>query len=217
MKKPPGLAREREHRLNKNGLLLESLRLEGGTLSNVEGHNRRLNASRKELFGSTDSWDLREIVRIPPEFSNGLYKCRVLYSRNIEKVEFIPYVKKTILRLRIVYSDTIDYHLKFSDRSGLEMLRNLAGPEEDIIIVKNGLVTDASSSNLVFDTGNGLLTPASPLLRGTRRELLLSQGDIRPGDIGPGDIGTFRSIHLINAMLDLGEAVLNVNGTSVYE
>jgi 4-amino-4-deoxychorismate lyase len=203
--------------MNEPLLLVESIRCERGILFNLEGHNRRLNSSRRELFGATDAWDLTELVKIPASLGPGLFKCRVVYAEKILKIEFLPYEKKTVKRLRMVKNDTINYAYKYQDRTALDRLKALAGGGEDIIIVKNSLATDASSSNIVFDTGSELLTPAFPLLRGTRRELLLSKGILKTADIRPADIRSFRSVHLINAMLDLGETTVPVTPDSIFE
>ena len=203
--------------MNHPVVLVESLRCEHGALLNVGGHNRRLNASRKELFGMTDAWDLAELIDIPSVLGPGIYKCRVVYAEKIIKVEFLPYAKKTVTRLRIVADDAIAYPHKYKDRSALDRLRTLAGADEDIIIVRNGLVTDSSAGNLVFDTGSELLTPASPLLRGTRREFLLSRNILKPAAIRQADLLYFKSVHLINAMLDLGETALPVSAQTIVE
>jgi 4-amino-4-deoxychorismate lyase len=203
--------------MNRHDLLVESLRCENGALANIGFHNRRLNASRAALLGLTDPWDLADLVRIPPGLGPGLFKCRVVYAERILKIEFLAYCKKTVTRLRIVTGDAIDYSHKYEDRSGLDRLRALAGPDEDVVIVKNGLVTDASASNLVFDTGSELVTPAVPLLRGTRRELLLSRNIIRAAEIRPADLRSFKTVHLVNAMLDLGETALRIGGRTFFE
>jgi 4-amino-4-deoxychorismate lyase len=44
---------------------------------------------------------------------------------------------------------------------------------DDIIIVRNGFVTDASYANLIFRKGDEWFTPATFLLAGTMRAFLL--------------------------------------------
>jgi len=198
-------------------LLVESIRCENRVLSNIEKHNRRLNSARRELLGLGDAWNLARLVIVPKDLGKGLFKCRVVYADKIVKIEFVPYERKTVNRLRIVTDDSIDYAFKYADRSRLDRLRALAGPDEDVVIVKNGLVTDSSSANLVFDTGSGLLTPATPLLKGTRRALLLARKRIRTADIRPADIRSYKSVHLVNAMLDLGDLELKISDSTFYE
>ena len=79
---------------------------------------------------------------------------------------------------------------------------------DDIIIIKDGFVTDASSSNLVFENKTGLYTPASYLLRGTKREYLLSKGLIEERIIKEDSLKEYDSIYLINAMVDLEDRIM---------
>jgi len=48
-----------------------------------------------------------------------------------------------------------------------------------------------------------------PLLQGTKRAKLIAEGRIKPGEITRRNIWKFNEIHLINAMIDLGEIVIN--------
>lgn len=76
------------------------------------------------------------------------------------------------------------------------------------MIVKNGFITDSYYANLVFDDGFSLYTPHQPLLRGIRRAQLLRAQRIQTAIIRPSNLASFKSVHLINAMLDLGEVVI---------
>jgi 4-amino-4-deoxychorismate lyase len=86
---------------------------------------------------------LADFLHIPEECRQGLFKCRVTYGPDIESIEFEPYRKRTVRSLKLVVSDEIEYSFKFKDRSALEALFAQRGDCDDIIIVKNGLVTDS--------------------------------------------------------------------------
>ena len=105
----------------------------------------------------------------------------------------------------MVECNSIDYHLKYSDRSLLDSLFMLRGGSDDVIIVKNGLITDTLISNLIFLEGKDWYTPASPLLKGTCRNRLLAEGRLKEQDIRPADIRNFTGCKLISAMRDPGE------------
>jgi 4-amino-4-deoxychorismate lyase len=90
----------------------------------------------------------------------------------------------------------------------------LRGDCDEIILVKNGLITDTSYSNLAFFDGVQWYTPEHPLLNGVRRQALLKQKRVREKRITPDELGSFVKLSLINAMLDLGE--VEVPCTSVY-
>ena len=76
-----------------------------------------------------------------------------------------------------------------------------------MIIVKNGSVTDASSANLVFKSREGLFTPKSYLLPGTKRQFLLDRGKIKERDITVNDLQAFDTVYFINAMVDLKDGI----------
>ncbi|MCL6100182.1 MAG: aminotransferase class IV [Bacteroidetes bacterium] len=183
--------------------LLETIKVLNRKLCNVEYHNTRMNNARRDLFNSKDSINLNEIV-VPEEVSNEVYKCRVIYSENIIAIDFQPYVKKSVRTLKVVHDDGISYAYKYEDRS--KILRHLSSADADeILIVKNGLITDTSYSNVVFSDGKNYLTPATPLLKGTKRAKLIDDKIIYEDEIRLGDLHKFKFVYLINAMLDLDE------------
>ena len=81
----------------------------------------------------------------------------------------------------------------------------------DILIVKNNLVSDTSFSNIAFFDGNNWFTPSLPLLKGTKRELLIYNGLLNVIDIKVTDIKkNFKSFCLINSMINLSDFVLPI-------
>ena len=77
---------------------------------------------------------------------------------------------------------------------------------DEIVIVRRGLVTDASAFNLVFESADGLFTPAGPLLAGTKRQELLERGLIAARRIEAQELGDYLNVRFINTMTDLKEA-----------
>jgi 4-amino-4-deoxychorismate lyase len=191
-------------------LLLETIKIENGKLCDIFYHNLRFNKSRKEFFGCSDSVSLENVLKVPPEFRSGLYKCRIIYSDTVKKIEFLPYQKKEIESLKIVVCDSIEYDYKYEDRSGINKLLELKKNCDDILIVKNKKITDASFSNIVFYDGKKWVTPSSPLLKGTKREKLLSERKIIEDEIAVTDLKHFKKAALINCMLDLGDCVIDI-------
>lgn len=190
--------------------LVESIKIQNGRIYNLAAHQARFDRSRQACFGSTNRVSLREKIReqgLPPA---GLFKCRVLYQNDVESVEFSPYHYPDIRTLCIVRDADIIYDYKWAERPGLDALFRQKGPADEIIIIKNGWVTDAYYYNLVFEKNGTLFTPDTPLLRGTKRERLLATGRISTSRIAEQDIVTFEKIHLINAMTDLGQIVVDV-------
>ena len=63
-----------------------------------------------------------------------------------------------------------DYSFKFSNRKAIDDLLKFRNGCDDILIVRNGLITDTSYSNVVFRKDNMYFTPNFPLLNGTKRQ-----------------------------------------------
>lgn len=178
-------------------LLLETIKLENGVLVNLNYHNQRFNRARKELFSLPEK-NLAELVQIPENCRKGLLRCRVLYHEKIEKVEFFPHQPRQINSLKLVYDDRISYPYKYANRDNLQQLYGQRGDADEVIIVKNGLVTDCFIGNLVFFDGKNWHTPAQPLLRGTQRQSLLDSGKIFEAEITKDDLSNFSLTGIIN-------------------
>ena len=189
--------------------LLETIRFENGKFENLEFHQRRMNHSRKALFGCKISFSLPEVLRqhIKNTPNKGLFKCRLIYSTQIEKVELVPYFIPGTHSLKIVSDDHISYAHKFFDRKAIDKLYKQKSACDDILIVKNGLITDTSYANILFYNGTHWVTPEQPLLQGTQRALLLEKEIIKTASIRVEDLVNFENARLINAMIRFEDEV----------
>ena len=185
--------------------LVESIKLKDGQIQNLDYHQIRMNQSMDELFPDTAKIYLAEAISIPENCKSGVFKVRIPYGETIEKIEFAPYVFRPLQSLKVVNHESIDYHLKFTDRQILQELFALRGGCDDIIIIKNGLVTDSFVANLLFFDGSCWFTPATPLLKGTKRQYLLDLGIISEKEIRKEDISAYQKVGVINAMIDFDE------------
>ena len=167
----------------------------------MENHNSRLNHSRKALYKSTDIIDLQQVIQIPSDIKKGLYKCRVSYSKEIKTIEFELYVPRTIKSLRLIEANTIFYNYKYTNRGRLNELLTKRERFDEILIVKNGYITDTSYSNIIFFDGTQWFTPSTPLLQGTMRSSLLKNNVIAEMKIKVADLKQFKKARLINAMI----------------
>ena len=167
-----------------------------------------MNAARSELFGIRESLSIEKEIVIPEEYKKGIFRCRVLYDKNIIKTEFFPIKERCFRSLKLVYDNEIDYHLKYDDRSALNKLMEKKGPADEIVIIKNGMVTDCSIGNLLFFDGHEWITPDSPLLKGTQRAFLLNKKMIREGKIREEDICKYKKVGIINALLNMSGMIV---------
>ncbi|MCO6492184.1 MAG: aminotransferase class IV [Phaeodactylibacter sp.] len=186
-------------------LLLETIRCEAGKLQNLEWHQERAGRSCRVIFGASHKINLQGII-VPGEAREGLFKCRVLYDTRIEKVEFIPYSFRLVKKLRLIQAGDLEYSHKFADRKEIEALFARRSPADDILIVKNGLITDTSYANIALFDGSAWHTPAKPLLAGTRRASLIAAGKLTPADIPPQRLSEYQEVRLINSMMGLEES-----------
>lgn len=184
---------------------IETIKLKDGEFPDLEYHQQRVNRTFSAFFPNTPPLQLKEILEDTCNPSSGTYRYTITYSRILEGFRIKRYQPRQISRLIIKEVEELDYQYKYADRSSLEILVDDLEKDEEIIIVKNGLVTDSSYANLAFFDGNSWWTPSTPLLYGTKRQKFLDDGSIREKLFKKEDIQNFRKCCLINAMLDLGE------------
>ncbi|WP_294955044.1 aminotransferase class IV family protein [Sulfurovum sp.] len=186
-----------------SSLLLETIKAEDGEILNLPYHQKRCNQSRSSLLGTQDTLDLSLLIKPPRK---GLYRCRVIYDTHIRHIEYLPYIPKAIHSLRVV-SSALDYSYKYADRTGFTMLLEENRDVDEIIIEKEGLLTDTTISNIAFYDGKIWVTPQTPLLHGTMRAKLLDEGFLTAKDITKEALPGYTQVALMNAMI--GFKILN--------
>lgn len=189
----------------KNPGLFETIKCKDGEFFNLAFHQKRFDLARKNYFGTEEELLLNDFLKVPEECQNGLFRCRVIYRENIENIEFIPYHPREIHSLKLVFDNEIDYSYKFTDRNKLTSLFEQREDCDDILIIKNGFVTDSYAANPIFFDGTTWWTTDTPLLPGTQRARLLSEPKIKICKITANDLSKYKMIGLINAMLDLND------------
>lgn len=182
--------------------LFETIKIFDGKIFNLKWHQQRLERSCKFYFGKKTAYAFADAISLPENVKTGLLKLRFSYDTNGYRLQFEPYTCKKITSLKMIRDDHIEYALKYTDRSHLNGLLEQKGTCDDILIVKNGLVTDTSFANIVFFDGKNWVTPRTPLLKGTCRERLLCKKKIFKAGIKPKDLSHFTHFKLINAMRD---------------
>lgn len=181
-----------------NNLFLETIKAEDGNLFHLEYHQQRYEKVLSSL-GVTRFQSLKDLLK-PPQ--DGLYRCRILYSTNSLEVSYHLYAKRRVSRLKLIFDDTIEYSKKYADRDVIDKIFAQRAEADDILIIKNGLVTDTSIANIAFFDGDRWLTPKNPLLEGTTRARLLNEGTITASDIDVSELQNFTKVALLNAMID---------------
>ncbi|MCU0376893.1 MAG: aminotransferase class IV [Bacteroidales bacterium] len=187
---------------------IESIRMTGGVPQNAGYHLRRVARSVTDHYSSTVAYRVAEdflklIQYIEKEYASDSIttrKLRVIYGSGIEEWTADEYVTKKISTLKFVHDDSITYRYKYADRSSIEKLFSQRGDCDDIIICRNGLVTDSSYSNIIVSDATGFYTPSSSLLEGCMRQQLLDEKRITVKQISVNDLNNYRYIYLVNAL-----------------
>lgn len=184
-------------------LLFETIKCQNRQLHNTLYHNQRVRRTLKNLFGIIGDFDFENTIEIPDWIGEGLYRCRVSYSEEVNKVEFFEYEFKHPKIIQIDEYQSFKYEFKYEDRSRFQNLLKFYPNADDVVITQNGLLTDATYANLAFFDGVKWFTPNTYLLLGTKREYLLDSQLIIEEEIAVKDLRKFKRISFINAMRDL--------------
>lgn len=181
--------------------LIESIKLDNGRFLRLHYHQARMDRSVAELFQLKNEINLSVELAKQSHPKFGLYKCRIVFGKQLESIEFLPYEPRKIESLKVVYDNDIEYAFKYEDRAGINSLFDQRQFCDDVLIVKNGFVTDSSISNIIFFDGYKWVTPNTPLLKGTMRQFLLEAAEIKEQPVTIQDIPSFKSFRLINSMI----------------
>lgn len=190
---------------------IETIRADHGIISPLQYHQQRVNETLSH-FGGMHSINLEHALKTVSMPNHPITKIRIVYgAEGIDQIECIPYELRHINSLAIVHADDLAYSYKFLDRNWLTELIKLVDADE-IIIVKNRMITDASYANLAFCKKDTWYTPHQPLLKGTKRAALLDQGILTEDQIGLQDLHQYSHVKLINAMMHWEESpVIEIN------
>jgi len=178
--------------------LIETIKIEDGKIYNIIWHNQRCNRSRLELFNEKKTIKLEDYITDFPK--KGLFRCRVVYKKDVLFIEYIPYIRRENKLFKIV-SSNIDYSYKYNNRDELNKLKKDNSFYDDIIIEKDGLLTDTTIANIAFFDGEKWITPKKPLLQGTLRAKLLNKKILVEKDIKSDNLKHFSHYALMNAMI----------------
>lgn len=197
--------------------LLETIKCKNGKLYNLEFHQARFDVARRKFFPEAPKLKLQSLIEIPEDCKEGLFRCRVVYSEQVEKIEFLPHQYRQINSIRLINDNHIEYRNKYTDRSQLQQLFDQRGDCDEILIVQNNCITDSFTANPIFFDGEKWWTPDTPLLPGTQRARLLAENKISVCRIAVEDLAGFQKVGLINALQDMNDMpVLPVDRIKYY-
>ena len=176
-------------------ICFETLRVNDGKILNLEYHQRRVTKTRR-FFGFEDTLKIQEEDFDLPK--NGEYRLRFDYAKDIKSFTCRALTCREFKAFRVVNSN-VKYAHKYANRDELDALKV---DEKDLIIVKDGLLSDTTIANIALHVEGIWLTPKTPLLAGTTRDRLLQSGFLKCADLRIEDLKNAKNFAIMNALID---------------
>lgn len=190
---------------------VESIKLKDGVFYRLKLHQERVNKAFVACYPDEEPISLFEILNQSLIPQAGIFKCRIVYDSTVSLLEFVPYNRREIRSLKLVETELESYPYKLEDRTGFNAAFAQRGDCDDVLLVKNGLLTDTSYCNIALYDGKSWVTPRLPLLYGVNRADLLAHEKLIEKDIHVGELKNYQKIALFNAMIEFGELELDIN------
>ena len=119
---------------------IESICCINKQLRNLGFHQARFDRTRNDNFTEINPILLDEIIKFPADLTDEKYKVRIVYDREIQSVEFLPYQMKSINSIQFFEIDPkINYTYKYSDRSFLDEFLKEA-QTDDLVLIKSNYI-----------------------------------------------------------------------------
>ena len=181
---------------------IETICIREGKPQHLEWHQRRVDATLSHFYPHHQhTWHLAECIDVPSGLCEGDAKCRILYDAHHFEVHHESYEPREISTLRIVEAPPdLEYNYKYADRAALEDLYSKRADSDDILISKDGWITDTSIANIAFMVNDRWYTPSAPLLAGTTWKRLVFERILIPKPINLEEIINFDAFKVFNAL-----------------
>lgn len=195
---------------------IEAIAWRDGKAERLIYHQKRVEEAFRVLFPDKQPFMLKELLQSVDGPGTGLYKLRLEYGVEPGIMEFQEYRMRNVSSLQLVGIDHEPMEYKATERDYIDRAFSKRGLCDDVLMVRDGLLTDSSYANIALFDGKKWLSPRIPLLYGTRRAYLVDHGQIEPADIKADDLVQFQRIRLFNAMVGFGELELPVSAISGF-
>ena len=183
--------------IKEEKVYFETIKCDDYEVFNLEYHQKRI--------AKTVGLNINLSEYVYP-ISNKLLRCKLIYDETgIQEVNYFDYKKRDINTFKLVYDENIEYSKKYLDRGNLDELYAKKENCDDIIIIKDGLLSDTSIANIAIFYENRWLTPTKPLLEGTTRARLIENGQIIEKGISVQMLKKCEKFALMNAMIGFDE------------
>ncbi|HMS30029.1 MAG TPA: aminotransferase class IV [Saprospiraceae bacterium] len=186
-------------------LYFETIALIDGKLRNIDLHIDRMKRTILFHHGIEMTWNVNLKLSCIQINSRSKIRVKVMYGPESYHIDIESY-KPVVLNQVIVKNSNLDYKCKYVDRSKLNELNYNLQRDCEVLVVRNGYITDCLKYNIILKKSTEWYTPETFLLDGTMRTFLLQSGLIKTASISIEDIHLYESFKLINAMNDFDES-----------
>ena len=142
---------------------IETICCEKGLFQRIDLHNKRCNQTRNHFFGEQPDLQFELFLSVPTLLKDKTVKCTVTYGVEILSVDYSLYEIRPVESLQLVSDNEVDYSFKYANRAKLNLLFEKRVQSDDILIIKNGLITDTSYANIIFKRNKQWYSPQEPL------------------------------------------------------
>lgn len=175
----------------------ETIKCEDFEVFNLDYHQKRV--------ANTIGLNINLQEYINP-ISEELLRCKLIYDENgVVDVLYFPYKKRGIKSFKIIFDNEIEYSKKYLNRAKLDELYEKRDDCDEVIIIKNEIVTDTTIANIAIFYENSWITSKDCLLGGTTRARLLEEKKLFEKDITLDMLKNASKVALMNAMIGFNE------------
>ncbi|MDN5104775.1 aminotransferase class IV family protein [Aliarcobacter butzleri] len=175
----------------------ETIKCEDFEVFNLDCHQKRV--------ANTIGLNINLQEYINP-ISEELLRCKLIYDENgVVDVLYFPYKKREIKSFKIIFDNKIEYSKKYLNRAKLDELYEKRDDCDEVIIIKDGIVTDTTIANIAIFYENLWITSKNCLLGGTTRARLLEEKKLLEKDITLDMLKNTSKVALMNAMIGFDE------------
>ncbi|MCG3678225.1 aminotransferase class IV family protein [Aliarcobacter butzleri] len=175
----------------------ETIKCEDFEVFNLDYHQKRV--------ANTIGLNINLQEYINP-ISEELLRCKLIYDENgVVDVLYFPYKKREIKSFKIIFDNEIEYSKKYLNRAKLDELYEKRDDYDEVIIIKNEIVTDTTIANIAIFYENSWITSKNCLLGGTTRARLLEEKKMFEKDITLDMLKNASKVALMNAMIGFDE------------
>ena len=189
---------------------IESIKLQNGVFQRLKLHQKRVNKAFEICFPGKNLFNLTELLcsgTFPQEW---IYKCRIVFDENQQEIEILPYIRREIKSLKLVDTQLDTSEFKPENRTEINAAFSKRANCDDVLLERNGFLTDTSYCNVAFYDGENWFTPTLPLIYGVNRAELIQTGKIIEKEIPVSELRNYKQIALFNALIEFGEILLDI-------